>query len=197
MGRPPVDCPPPRMSVRTREWHRAGDDRFVAYEWVDSLEAYCFTAAVGLSPAEAVRRLHGAPDAAKRTFAECFWPADGPQWAQVGTVGGGLLVAEHNGWRAEEAVERLSGGARVACFVRDVHAVMRFVYAIDGRIVADFDPLLDRAPPPRLAPALHGLPFGLFTAEASALQALERLTGVRVARSWLDTPQRCVTLPPL
>lgn len=189
--------PAPRMRLRTRGWGRASDDRCVAYEWVDSLEAYCFTAAVGLSPAEAVRRLHGVPAVARRTFAECFWPAAGPQWAQLGTVDGGLLVAEHNGWRAEEAVERLSAGARVACFVRDVHAVMRFVYAIDGRIVADFDPLLDREPPRRLEPALHGLSFGLFTAETSALQALERLTGVRVARSWLDTPQRCVTLPPL
>jgi hypothetical protein len=26
---------------------------------------------------------------------------------------------------------------------------------------------------------------------------LERLTGVRVAPAWLDTPQRCVALPPL
>ena len=26
---------------------------------------------------------------------------------------------------------------------------------------------------------------------------LERLTGIRVARSWLDTPQRAVAFPPL
>jgi hypothetical protein len=174
------------------------------YEWVEQLEAYCFTAVVGLDPDEAIRRLGGDPtvNGRTRTFAECFWPADGPQWAQVGIVGDGLLVAEHNGWRAEEVVEPLSRGARLACFFRNVHAVMHFVYAVDGRVQAEFDPLLDQAPrsgddPRCLDPALQGLPFGLFAAEPSALTLLERLTGVRVARSWLEAPQRAVVLPPL
>ncbi|HEY7223147.1 MAG TPA: DUF6461 domain-containing protein [Micromonosporaceae bacterium] len=174
------------------------------YEWVDTLEAYCFTAIVGIGIDDAIRRLGGDPAHATRprTFDECFWPADGPQLAQVGAVDGGLLVAEHNGWRAEEVVGPLSQGARIACFFRNVQAVMRFVYAVDGRIVCEFDPLLD--PGPRnsiarhsLADALQGLPFGLFGAESSALTLVERLTSVRVAPSWLDTPQRCVVLPPL
>lgn len=174
------------------------------YEWIESLEAYCFTAVVGLDADEAIRRLGGDPDlgAKSRTFAECFWPADGPQWAQVGPVDGGLLVAEHNGWRAEEVAESLSRGARLASFFRNVHAVMHFVYAVDGRVVAEFDPLLDHRPrtgddPYSIEPALQGLPFGLFAAEPSALTLLERLTGVRVDLSWLDTPQRAVVLPPL
>ncbi len=173
-------------------------------EWVEHLEAYCFTAVVGLDADEAIRRLGGDPTrgVGSRTFAECFWPADGPQWAQVGALDGGLLVAEHNGWRAEEVVEPLSRGARLACFFRNVHAVMHFVYAVDGRVLAEFDPLLDHAPkagydPRCLDRALQGLPFGLFAAEPSALTLLERLTGVRVARSWLDAPQRAVALPPL
>ncbi len=175
-----------------------------AHEWVDSLEAYCFTAAVGLDADEAVRRLGGDPlhAAEPRTFAECFWPADGPQWAQVGCVDGGVLVAEHNGWRAEEIIEPLSAGARIACFFRNVQAVMRFVYAVDGRILAEFDPLLEGAPRSGVArdcleTELRDLPFGLFGAEASALTLLERLTGVRVTRSWLEAPQRSVALPPL
>ncbi len=174
------------------------------YEWVEQLEAYCFTAIVGLDADEAIRRLGGDPalGAYLRTFAECFWPADGPQWVQVGAVGGGLLLAEHNGWRAEEIIESLSRGAQVASFFRNVHAVMHFVYAVDGRVLAEFDPLLDQAPkggedPRSLDPALQGLPFGLFAAEPSALTLLERLTGVRVVRSWLDTPQRAVAFPPL
>ena len=174
------------------------------YEWVEQLEAYCFTAVVGLEADEAIRRLGGDPDLSgrSRTFAECFWPADGPQWAQVGVVGEGLLVAEHNGWRAEEVAEPLSRGARLACFFRNVHAVMHFVYAVDGRVLAEFDPLLDHAPksgedPHCLDPALQGLPFGLFAAEPSALTLLERLTGVPIAPSWLEAPQRAVALPPL
>jgi hypothetical protein len=174
------------------------------YAWVESLEAFCFTAVVGIDADEAIRRLGGDPGGrpGRRTFAECFWLAEGPQWAQVGAVDGGLLIAEHNGWRAEEAVERLSHGARLACFFRNVNAVMHFVWAVDGRILAEFDPLLDRQArsgedPHCIDAALTGLPFGLFGAESSALHLVERLTGVRVLRSWLDTPQRAVALPPL
>jgi hypothetical protein len=174
------------------------------YEWVESLEAFCFTAVVGLDVDEAIRRLGGDPrlSGRSRTFAECFWPADGPQWVQIGAVGGGLLLAEHNGWRAEEVVESLSRGARLACFFRNVQAVMHFVYAVDGRVIAEFDPLLDRAAragvdPHSIDPQLQGLPFGLFGAEPSALTLLERLTGVQVVPSWLETPQRAVAFPPL
>ena len=104
----------------------------VDYAWVESLEAFCFTAVVGLDRDEVVRRLDGDPAAGEaRTFEECFWAADGPQWAQVGTVGSGVLVAENNGWRAEESIERLSRDATVACFFRNVQAVMHFVYAVD------------------------------------------------------------------
>lgn len=170
------------------------------YGWVESLEAYCFTGVVGLDRDETVRRLGGDPiNCWPRTFDECFWAADGPQWAQVEVVDGGVLVAEHNGWRAEEAVEPLSRGARVACFFRNVQAVTHFVYAVDGKIIVDFDPLLQRGPvaATALESASEGLVFGLFGAEASALSLLERLTGVSVRRSWLDTPQRAVALPPL
>jgi hypothetical protein len=171
------------------------------YAWVEALEAYCFTAVVGLDADEAIRRLGGNPSTAQgtRTFEECFWPATGPQWAQVGPVDGGLVVAEHNGWRAEESAERLSEGAHLACFFRNVQAVTHFVYAVDGTVLADFDPLVDRWPAAAdaIAPALQGLPFGLFAAEPSALRLLERLTGVRIAQTWLDAPQRAVALPPL
>ena len=76
---------------------------------------------------------------------------------------------------------------------------MHFIYAVDGEVVAEFDPLLQRGPAAgrALASALDGLPFGLFAAEPSALSLVERLTGVIVRRSWLDTPQRAVALPPL
>jgi Family of unknown function (DUF6461) len=181
------------------------EDRAVAgYSWVEEFEAYCFTAVIGIDADEAIRRLGGDPASppSLRTFQECFWPADGPQWAQVGCVDGGLIVAEHNGWQAEENVERLSRGARLACFFRNIQAVMHFVYAVDGAVLAEFDPLLERRPvsgadPLLIVPALEGLPFGLFSAEMSSLTLVERLTGVRIERSWLDTPQRAVALPPL
>jgi hypothetical protein len=68
-------------------------------------------------------------------------------------------------------------------------------------VLAEFDPLVDRLPPTgtdpgAIEPALNGLSFGLFTAEPSALTLLERLTGIRIERDWLDTPQRAIALPP-
>jgi hypothetical protein len=168
-------------------------------DWLDRLEAYCFTAVVGLAPDETVRRLGGDPDAVQnRTFEECFWQAEGPQWTLVDRVEPGVLVAEHNGWRAEEAAEALSRGARLACFFRNAHAVMHFVYAVDGRVVVEFDPLVfRRADCAAIEPALDGLPFGLFDAESSALTLLERLTGIGVQPAWLDAQHPAVALPPL
>ena len=169
------------------------------YEWVDRWEAYCFTAVVGLDPDETVRRLGGDPGATQaRTFDECFWAAEGPQWTLVDRVEPGVLVAEHNGWRAEEVAESLSRGARLACFFRNVQAVMHFVYAVDGQVVAEFDPLVDRlARWEAIASELDGLRFGLFAAESSALALLERLTGVRVRPTWLAIRHPAVALPPL
>jgi hypothetical protein len=175
----------------------------VGYEWAESLEAFCFTGVVGLDPRETARRLDGDFAAGQpRTFEECFWAADGPQWAQIGAVEGGVLVAENNGWRAEECIERLSKNVRAACFFRNVQAVMHFVYAVDGTVVAEFDPLVEKWPsggadPSAIAPVMDGLAFGLFAAEASALTLLERLTGVRVQETWLNAPQLAVALPPL
>jgi hypothetical protein len=165
------------------------------YGWVEALEAYCFTAIVGLEADEAIRRLGGDPAGGdRRTFDECFWAAAGPQWVQIGQVSRGVLLAEHNGWRAEEAVHELSAGARVACFVRDVNAVMRFILAVDGRVVADFDPLVD-APPASLRSAAAGLPFGLFAAEPSAMALLHRVTGIRVTPGWLHRSRRAFQVP--
>ncbi len=173
------------------------------YAWVEPLEAYCFTVVVGVEPNEVVRRLGADPGlTAWRTFEECFWKADGPQWAQIGAVDDAVLIAENNGWRGEEDAERLSVGGHLACFFRNVSAVMHFVYAADGAIVADFDPLLDERAATHREPALvtramEGLPFGLFGAERSAMTLLQRLTGVQVTQSWLTTPQRAFPLPTL
>lgn len=173
------------------------------YGWVERLEAYCFTAVVGLDSDEVIRRLGSNPATCTHlTFEECFWTVDAPQWAQVGDVGRGVLVAEHNGWRGEEAVDGLSTRARTTCFCRDVSAAMRFVHAVDGVLLASFDPLLEPAPAEGADPAcldglLTDLPFGLDAAEVSAMTLLERVTGVRVTAEWLNRPQRAVRLPPL
>ena len=77
---------------------------------------------------------------------------------------------------------------------------MHFVYAVDGEVVAEFDPLLDTAVvagtrPRAMDAAMKGLAFGLHAAEPSAMSLIERLTGVTVSDQWLRQPQRAVRLP--
>jgi hypothetical protein len=173
------------------------------YGWITRLDAYCFTALLGISADDVAARLRADPVGAnRRTFDECFWTVDDPQYAQLAPAGDGVILAEHNGWRAEEEAEALSRGGRLASFYRNVNAVMRFVYAVDGKVQAAFDPLLDSRPeegcdPRVLDPWLRGLPFGLHAAEPCAMTLLERCTGVRVTRSWLNRRQPAVRLPPL
>ncbi len=106
--------------------------------------------------------------------ADCSWPS---------TTDGG----------PRRSSSRCRAGARLACFFRNVQAVMHFVYAVDGRVLAEFDPLLDRAPrtgvdPHCIDPRCRGCRSDCSRAEPSALTLLERLTGVRVVRSWLGRP---------
>src|SRR5262245_31447478 len=171
------------------------------YGWIDRLDAYCFTALVDVPTDAVIQRLDAEPDSS-RTFEECFWTVDDPQWAQLGTAGDGVVLAEHNGWRAEEQAAELSKGGRLACFFRNVSAVMRFVYAVDGDVLATFDPRLDARPregaaPRTLDPMLRGLPFGLHAAEPSAMVLLERATGIGITRTWLNRRQLAIRLPPL
>jgi hypothetical protein len=139
------------------------------YAWVEALEAYCFTAVVGLDVDEAIRRLGGDPARGRRpahvrrVLLAGRRSAVGPG----GAVAWRLLVAEHNGWRAEEEAEPLSRGGRLACFFRNVHADhalrVRGRRPGPGRVrPAARHRAADRARPARIDPALQGLPFGLF-----------------------------------
>lgn len=174
------------------------------YEWVDGLEAYCFTVIHGPDAEEVLRRLGGAPDGQPRTFDECFWDAAGPQWVQLDRVGDRVLMAENNGWRGseDETALELSRGGWLASVFCNVSAVMRFVYAVDGDLRAAFDPLLDKHPvqggdPRCLDRLLDDLTFDLSSVARSAMLLLERLTGVAVTPAWLDRPHPAYPLEPL
>ena len=174
------------------------------YEWVDSLEAYCFTVIHGTDRDEVLRRLGGTADRQKRTFDECFWDASGPQWVQLDRVGDQVLMAENNGWRGseDETALALSRGGWLASVFCNVSAVMRFVYAVDGDLRVAFDPLLDKRPgqgsdPRCLDRLLDGLTFDLSSVARSTMVLLERLTGVAVTPAWLGRAQPAYPLEPL
>ena len=113
------------------------------------------------------------------------------RWAQVGEVNGGLLVAEHNGWRAEDVVKDLSRGGQISSFVRNVQADMHFVDAVDGEELASTTRCSSAAPEAGISPGvldpgvLQDLPFGIVRRGAE-LGACDRARGGR-RRVWVTS----------
>ena len=171
------------------------------YRWVETdqrMDAFCVMAVSGVALAEVARSFGGEVAAGvDATFAESANGAPEPTYVLLGDVPGGVLVAENNGWSgADEAVAaRVSRGGRLASYYRSVNADMTFVHAVDGTVVAAFDPLLDDVPD-TIADAAAGLHFDEDLVEAASFALLERLTGIRVEQRWLlDEPRLRVDVP--
>ena len=169
------------------------------YRWVHQdarLDAFCFTAAVGVDRDQVLRAFRGDPDTESRsTFHDAFNGYPGPSYILVDAVPGGLLVAENNGWQGvqEDVSCAASRGGKVAAYYRNVNAVMSFVHAVDGALIAWFDPLLEVVPP-ELSTQASGLPFADAT-ESASFALLERLTGVRLDSNWLELPHSRFDVP--
>ena len=177
-----------------------------AFSWIDEDElfsAYCVTTVTGLDAEEVVRRFGGDLESADQaTFEDAFNGHPEPSYLIVDDVDGGVVAAENNGWQGvDEAVaKRVSVGARLAAVYSSVNADMTFVYADDGVLTTAFDPLLPEhewvGEDPRALDALaEGLPFGEKAPGASALALVERLTGIRIERTWFDEPHRRFDMP--
>lgn len=175
--------------------------------WLDSddelVQAACFTAVVGVPAAEVVRRF-GADPATERsaTFAESFNDLTGAARIVFDDVDGGVLVAENNGWLGADSalVESASRGGRAASVYWSVNADMSFLYAVDGVLVGGFDPLLVEHPwwgadPESIRERARDLPFGVERPQTASVLLVERLTGVRLDRAWIERPHRSVEVP--
>jgi hypothetical protein len=159
------------------------------YAWVadERMDGFCVTAVTGVPLEEVVRRFGGDPATSMQaTFAEAFNGVPGPTSILAGEVGDGVVVAENNGWQgvSDDVVARVARGGRLASYYRNVNAVMAFVHAVDGVVVAFFDPLLDGVPA-ALADAAAGLDFEGERVEPACFALLERLTGIQIDRAWL------------
>ena len=176
------------------------------YTWVeedDRLSAACFTAVTGVAGAEAVRRFGADPGTARTaTFAGSFNELTGSTPLVYDELDGGVLVTENNGWQGSrtDVLEAVSRGGTAASVYWSVNADMSFLYAVDGVVVAWFDPLLVEHPwsgsdPESVRRQTANLPFGLDGPRSSSLALVERLTGIHLERRWLERPHRCVDVP--
>jgi hypothetical protein len=102
------------------------------------------------------------------------------------SLGAWTLAVEEIGWQGvtPEVVAPLSVGSELVSYYWSADADMRFVRAVDGEVVRDFDPLLygaeawSRGVP---LPEEAGLPFGeIGEIDDAAFALLERLTGLPV-----------------
>jgi hypothetical protein len=176
---PPVDRSVDGLTVGDYRW---ADDGF-------SLpEAFDVTLVRGLTPEAALdvlcpgeARMFPTSEAAERW---AFRPAyDGLVAVTAGAVAGFTLLIENNGFMALQRLRALSARGLAVSAYRNVNALSRFNYARRGRMLLDFDPLLESPQnDPHALPELRGISFGdddLIPMARSFLLAA-RLTGLRL-----------------
>ncbi len=170
------------------------------YSWLDEddsdvVMAACLGVAVGGSR-EAVLRAFAAEDAlGVMTLADAWTTSEsdsGNDVVQVAAVDRGVATIEPNGWHGVDSrvAADLSQYGSYAGFSWNVNADMTFVYAQEGVVVREFDPLLygdgqdgQALPEERDLPLPRG--EDALTPRRAALALLELLTGVQVTRQWL------------
>jgi hypothetical protein len=164
--------------------------------------AATFTLVKGVTPRQALRILapHAAtpiesPQKAARWAERQPYSDSGPinQVIEAGRSGGWTMVLEDNGFEATAAVRELSRAGPAVVIYNNVNALCSFQYALNGRLLRYFDPLVysNYQAGPRL-PQESGIGFGHGAGAAYIAQSLllaERLTGRRIEPADL-APQR-------
>jgi hypothetical protein len=172
----------------------APEPSWQVYAWVEhapALDAYCLTVVLGADPGGVLEAFAADPGsrreltlAGQRSLAAPY-PGGGNDTVSVDVLAGAVVCAEANGWAGQHLprAAALSSAGPYVSWYASVNADMTVLYARDGALVRDFDPLLYDAE--GALPEEAGLPFGLEHPGASAFAVAERLTGVRIERDWL------------
>jgi hypothetical protein len=174
------------------------------YAWLDEddsdvVMAACLGVAVAATHETVLRSFTAEDDLGVMTLAEAWRRSEsgfGNDVVQVAAFDAGVVTIEPNGWHGIDGrvAEDLSRDGSYAAFFWNVNAQMTFVYAQNGVVVRELDPLLYDGGSEAL-PEEKDLPFPRGDAKAStprraALALLDLLTGVRVTRPWLlDVPR--------
>lgn len=113
-----------------------------------------------------------------------------------------LLTVEPNGWQGSrpEVLRRISAGGRVVSAYWNVNHTTRFCYAASGQVLTAFEVMSpgvrDGADPDCLEEARAGLPWETGARVPLMLALASRVTGLRVARDWLDGEFTVVPVTP-
>lgn len=173
------------------------------YAWADEDSDLAWTVAVvrGQPADEVVRAYGGDPDHRPRimTFREAVVPPEElgeTSWLLVHDPDGAVVVLENNGWfgtQDEVAKQASAGGGHFMSVHWDLNANHQVLAAMDGVLVASFDPLLveHQAAPGELYPDwLDDVVFADESLHAVLLAVLAKRTGVAVEQQWLTAEFR-------
>jgi Family of unknown function (DUF6461) len=173
--------------------------------------ASCISLVRGVSEDDALRRFGGDPATTRlMTLTEVAdescnneYPYGYAPLLLVDTINDWVVIFEDNGVQGvrHEVLQAVSRGAEMVSVFWNVNALQRFVYAVDGRTVTEFELLCPEsrrgAEPDRLLAYMRDLPFEIGNTLASAMALSERITGVRIDRSWFENKRRVVEVTPL
>jgi hypothetical protein len=177
--------------MKPMDWRR--------HRWADKTDALferCVGVSIGAVREHEVLAAHRLDPASRSLlslteFLDYEPPTDeGNDCAQVWVENERVVVVEPNGYTGvqHEVATALSTGGRYAAYFWNVNAVQTFIYAVDGVVVREFDPLIYDDDGTPLAEELD-LPFprggyrrrARYQHTSSAFTLLERLTGFAFA----------------
>jgi len=182
----PASTPPPRWTGTAAERRFAWAERQGFPE-----DAATVTLVRGRSPREALRMISTqritpieSADRAVRAAADA-----GAEPVVAGRLGPGwTIVIEYNGFNATDpaVAARLSARGEAVIVYQNVDALSSFLYAVGGRVVREFDPLIYDAGTGRRLAQERGIHFGDdrdLNPMAQSFLLAYRLTGVAVRAS--------------
>lgn len=168
------------------------------YEWVDKEYDLVWTVGVveGRTEADVVRAYGGNPSqpAEPRVFEEAWVPQEhfGDYFhIQTLTHVRYVVAIEPNGWIGSipEIARRASTGGRFLSVFWNINGNYKIVQAIDGQVVACFNPMSIDGLPERgelRPPWIEGRRIGLHHLRSTCLALVEEQTGLAFDRKWLD-----------
>jgi uncharacterized protein DUF6461 len=184
------------------------------YSWVRQhgiYEAGCITFVRGDNEDDVLRRFGGDPATARlMTLTEVAeescnnpHPYGYAPLLMVDTINGWVVIFEDNGSQGtrHEVLQAASQGTEMVSVYWNVNALQLFIYAANGKTVTKFELLCPEsrrgAEPDRLLDYMRDLPFEIGNTLASAMALSERVTGVRIDRSWFEIERRVVEVTPI
>lgn len=172
-------------------------------------EAVCLTYATGCAEDAIIRAFGGDPSTAEdatiaeaQAWAMSFHYSEVPCFALIGDFGDWWIAVEPNGFQGSrpEVLRGASAAGRALSVYWNVNADNAFNYAVAGRRLLTFDMMFpeDRhgSAPDALEVEISRLPFDDDWC-AAGLALAERISGVRLDRTWTSRRYRMVVLQEL